>query len=114
MGELLGEVPTKVVNIHRGDAYDVYVGRQGHGLDGYFGNPIQLGGSCFVCGQVHTNRGPLLACFETYARDRVSSDLEYRSRVSGLYGRVLGCFCAPDQCHGDVLAKLAGELQGAT
>jgi len=32
------------------------------------------------------------------------------ARLPDLRGRRLGCFCAPQACHGDVLARLADAL----
>ena len=29
---------TKIVNIKSGKPYDIYIGRSGHGKDGYYGN----------------------------------------------------------------------------
>lgn len=36
-----------------------------------------------------------------------------REHVDELYGKVLGCWCAPQQCHGSVLIDLA-ELEHLT
>lgn len=81
---------------------DVYIGRAGKGMDGYFGNPfILLRGD---------ERGSTLDKFETYARSRMEKDPEYKRRVAGLYGKRLFCFCAPLSCHGDVLERLANEM----
>ena len=100
-----------VVNIKYRDC-EVYIGRKGKGQSGYFGNPIRRGYDCMECGVVHATGGSTLPCFERYARKRMASDAEYRSRVAGLHGKVLGCFCAPAPCHGDILIKLAAELVG--
>lgn len=97
---------TRVVNLRR-EPYDVYVGRAGHGQDGYFGNPVRTGETCPVCGEVHRERGETIACFEVYARRRMQTDPTYARRVRDLRGKVLGCFCKPKPCHGDVLVKLA-------
>lgn len=102
--------PTTVINIRRGERYDVYIGRAGQGQDGYFGNPVVLGRPCPVCREVHNFRGGAVACFEVYARRRILRDPEFRRRVAGLRGLALGCFCAPDSCHGDVYVVLAEEL----
>ena len=32
------------------------------------------------------------------------------SNIAALKGKKLGCFCAPQRCHGDVLARLADAL----
>ncbi|MBI4815207.1 MAG: DUF4326 domain-containing protein [Deltaproteobacteria bacterium] len=93
-------VGTVVVNLHR-EAYDVYIGRAGHGLDGYFGNPF-------------TKSDPdCLAKFEGYCGHRVEQDAEFRERVRGLHGKRLGCFCAPGPCHGDILARWAAKLSAS-
>lgn len=102
---------TKVVNIKDSRVkYDVYIGRAGNGQDGYFGNPCKLNKLCLVCGLTHYQRGETIKCFEVYARRRIVQDEQYRNSVKGLRGKTLGCFCAPDACHGDVLVKLADEL----
>lgn len=93
---------------------DVYIGRAGHGHDGYFGNPIRRGTPCPVCRAVHQRGGATLVCFEQYARARLTTDEVYRTRVAALHGRNLICFCAPGPCHGDTLALLAEELQSST
>ena len=102
--------PTLVVNLRR-DPYDVYIGRAGHGLEGYFGNPIRRDEPCPECGTVHRTKGATLDCFELYARRRINEDPEYRVRVRALWGRRLGCFCKPtSRCHGDVLREITHEL----
>lgn len=100
---------TRVVNINRGESFDVYIGRAGKGMDGYFGNPVIVWKTCQVCEDVHSTRGDTIDCFERYARERAENDAEWRTRVAALHGQILGCFCAPLPCHGDTLAKLAAE-----
>ena len=102
--------PTVVVNLRR-EPYDVYIGRAGHGLCGYFGNPIHRDERCLECGETHRTKGTTVDCFEVYARRRIDSDPHYRARVASLWGKRLGCFCKPvSRCHGDVLRQLAHEL----
>jgi hypothetical protein len=105
--------PTVVVNLRR-DEYDVYVGRPGKGMSGYFGNPVRRGSPCPECEALHQTRGSTLDCFEAYARRRIERDPEYRSRVLALWGKRLGCFCKPSRCHGDTLRDLAHELHEAS
>lgn len=90
---------TRVVNC-RLTKFDVYVGRAGHGHDGFFGNPY-----------VAKTRGreETRALFEEYFLKRIKTDLTFRQRVIALHGKTLGCFCkGPDGvgpwCHADTIA----------
>lgn len=96
-------------------AGDVYVGRipayphkrkviqaRAEGVDGFFGNPYQIG--------VDGDRQTVISRFQEYAAQRVTDDPEYRSRVAALHGKRLFCWCAPQDCHADVLADLAASL----
>lgn len=87
---------TRVVNL-RHEAFDVYIGRAGRGQDGYFGNPFRL--------PPDGRRGATLDSYRTYFLSRIDTDAEFRSRVEGLRGKRLGCFCKPAACHGDVIAE---------
>ena len=105
---------TKVVHIRdwvKTDPSYVYVGRAGHGQDGYFGNPIARGRPCPECSLVHAGAGETLQCFWIYLERRLAADTEFRSRVAGLRGKTLTCFCAPAPCHGDILAAWADRLE---
>jgi hypothetical protein len=90
---------TKVVNIKEAQDFDVYIGRAGKGLDGYFGNPFK-----------EQSRSKSVILFREYALQRIESDSEFRERVKELHGKTLGCFCKPKLCHGDVLAEIADRL----
>jgi hypothetical protein len=91
---LLPDARTRAVNLRR-EAYDVYIGRAGHGLDGYFGNPYS----------VREYPKTALDLFVAYFRTRVAMDAAFRQRVLALRGKRLGCFCKPGPCHGDVIAE---------
>lgn len=93
---------TTVVNIHTGP-YDVYCGRPGKGQDGYFGN-IHHVGQCDACrGRFHT-RAEALALFKIHFEERIRTDEIYRERIKReLPGKRLGCFCAPKECHVNVI-----------
>lgn len=94
------------MHVRSGQPYDVYIGRAGRGEDGYFGNPYARAERCCRCGDVHLTATSTLPCFERYFLERLGSDPEYRARVRGLKGKVLGCFCLPGApCHGRVMAR---------
>ena len=75
----------------RREPYDVYVGRPGR-----WGNPFRIGPD--------GSREEVLAKYRAWLAS--NSDLIGAARLE-LRGKVLGCWCAPQACHGDVLAEVA-------
>jgi hypothetical protein len=90
-------VPGRVVHCKR-EEFDVYIGRPS-----ILGNPWRVLNDA--------GRTEVINAFEEYARERMVKDGVFRARVADLYGKVLGCWCSPKACHGDVLLKLAAELR---
>ncbi len=99
---------TTVVNLYK-SKFDVYIGRPGKGQDGFFGNPVRISQTCPICGGCHTTAGTTLPCYERYLQRRMR-DPEFVVRLKQIQGTVLGCFCKPGPCHGDVLARYADSL----
>ena len=87
---------TKVVNIYK-EKFDVYIGREGKGQDGYFGNPIKL--------EKGEPRGSTIEKYKKYFYNRIEKDLEFKEKILSLKGKTLGCFCKPHSCHGDVIVE---------
>lgn len=92
---------TTVVNLRR-EAYDIYIGRAGHGHDGFFGNPFTL----------KEHRQKALELFKDYFEQRVETDDAFRARAMELHGKRLGCFCKPGPCHGDIIARWVDDQVG--
>lgn len=92
---------TRIVNI-RQENYDIYIGRAGKGQDGYFGNPIRL--------NANEPRGATLERYEAYFYKRLKEDKEFRGRIHALKGKILGCFCKPHPCHGDIIKKYLDSI----
>src|SRR5690242_8118088 len=82
-GAAMPTQPTTVVNITRGAAFDIYIGRPGKGRRGPSGNP-------FIIGKDGT-RAEVIA---KYARWIVGQP-QLLARLPELQGKRLGCFCAP-------------------
>ena len=80
---------TTVVHCKR-DAYDIYIGRGSK-----WGNPFVIGKD--------GDREEVIAKYCDY----IGSRPDLLAAVVELRGKVLGCWCAPKACHGDVLAELA-------
>jgi hypothetical protein len=87
---------TRVVHCKRG-RYDVYVGRPS-----IWGNPFSHLPNTRAQFQVAT-REEAVARYEEW----VKSQPELMALLPTLKDQVLGCWCAPQACHADVLAKLA-------
>jgi hypothetical protein len=99
----------------------VYIGRPGvvfvngvryppvtHASCKLFQNPFKLGkdGS-------GSSRKKVLSDFRKYAVARLEVDQEFRNAVKELSqqeGKLLGCWCKPEVCHGDILIELSKEL----
>jgi hypothetical protein len=73
--------------------YDVYIGRPS-----IWGNPFHIGRDGL--------REDVIKLYEEWLSHRVSL---MRRAKRELRGKVLGCFCAPLACHGDILARVANE-----
>lgn len=73
------------------NVYDVYIGR---GLGFKWGNPFTIG-----------KDGTRAEVIEKY-REWILTQPELLSQLGELKGKVLGCWCSPLPCHGDVLVEL--------
>jgi hypothetical protein len=74
------------------ERFDVYIGRPSK-----WGNPFMLGRD--------GTRDEVIAKYEQWVRRQAGLMQE----VIQLHGKVLGCWCAPQRCHGEVLLRLAEE-----
>ncbi len=97
-GSLGDSMSTRVVNIKSGHKFDQYIGRPGHGHDGFFGNPYTEG-----------TREQNIADYKEYFLKWIRDDLKFKDRVVALKGKKLGCFCHPEPCHGDVIVEWIEE-----
>ena len=85
-------MPGKVVNCKR-DEFDVYIGRPGP-----FGNPFTIG-----------KDGTRQEVVEKFAEWILTQDDLLATIKTELKDKILGCWCAPELCHGDILMELANE-----
>lgn len=84
---------TKVVNKYQDTFFDVYIGRPS-----IWGNP-------FVVGR-DGNRKEVLVKYRAW----LQTQPQLLAKIPELRGKVLGCYCKPKLCHGDVLAELADSV----
>jgi len=76
---------TKVVNLNK-EPYDIYIGRGSK-----WGNPFK--------------EGTREENIENY-RNYILNSPDLLDSLQDLEGKVLGCFCKPKKCHGDILVQL--------
>ncbi len=85
---------TTVVHCQKSD-YDIYIGRKNGNLpQSKWANPFVIGKDC--------QRGE---CIEKY-REWILTQPQLLADLHELDGKVLGCWCHPKSCHGDVLVEL--------
>lgn len=92
-------MPTLVVN-RRIEDYDVYIGRPSK-----WGNPFSHVRSHFARETTRTRDEAV----EKYAA-WIQTQPQLLSSLHELRGKRLGCWCAPNRCHGEILADLADAL----
>ena len=83
----------EVVNLRK-ESYTLYIGR-----GSFFGNPFRIGKD--------GNREEVIKKFEQYARNK--KPLLDRIRILPK-DIILGCYCKPKACHGDIIIKIWKEL----
>jgi hypothetical protein len=91
----------QVLNKRHGDAQGVYIGRPSK-----FGNPFTHMGTGTLAQFKVATRQEAVARFEAYIRARPAL---MQAAKNELKGKDLVCWCAPLECHGDVLMRIANE-----
>ena len=86
----------KVVHCKR-EEFDVYIGRGSR-----WGNPYSHKGGT-LAEHVVGSRAEAIQKFEEY----LLSNEELMRSLPELKGKILGCFCKPKSCHGDILLRYA-------
>lgn len=84
---------TRVVHCKK-SKYDVYIGRPSK-----WGNPFTIGVN-----------GSRLSVIELYRKYFYSRPDLMKAAEEELKDKVLGCWCAPLPCHGDVIAEYLREV----
>jgi hypothetical protein len=79
---------TRVVHCKRSN-YDVYIGRPSK-----WGNPYEIGKD--------GNRAEVIKKYQRW----ILKQPHLLDALPELRGKVLGCWCAPQHCHGNVLVEL--------
>ena len=91
---------TRVVHLKK-EPYDVYIGRPSK-----WGNPYSHKEGTLAEFKV-ANRAEALEKYEKYL---LENETLYNSLIE-LKGKTLGCWCKPNKCHGDILAKWSNSIE---
>jgi len=94
---------TRVVNLRK-EPYDVYVGRPSP-----FGNPYSHKEGTLAKYRVAS----VEEAVEKY-RKYAENNHVILSKLHLLQGKRLGCYCAPNRCHGEVLVELVEKYCNPT
>lgn len=91
---------TTLVNM-KTDPFDIYIGRGSK-----WGCPFTIiKDRPTLAKEIVDSKEEALAKYKEY----VLASPELMESLDELEGKVLGCFCKPDKCHGDVLLELLGQ-----
>lgn len=90
---------TTVVHCKK-EKFDVYIGRPG-----IWGNPYSHKNDT-KAEFVVASRDEAVAKYKEY----ILNNPDLLKKLHLLKGKVLGCWCKPQSCHGDILAELANNL----
>lgn len=82
-----------VVNKYK-EPYDIYIGR-----GSVLGNPFPINES------TGDTREVVIEKFRLYLWESVRNGTITKEYLASLDGKVLGCFCRPKACHGDVIVN---------
>lgn len=85
---------TRVVHCKK-EKYDVYIGRPS-----ILGTPFPIG--------VMT-RSQVIDRYREYALKRMETDPEFKKALLACKDKVLGCWCHPLPCHGDVIKEIVDD-----
>lgn len=90
----------------------VYIGRKGvvfiNGkrfpeMDSIWANPFKIGSD--------RSRDDVIDLYRKYLKKRLRTDPVLGEQLLDLDGKILGCWCKPDACHGDVILELLEEMK---
>jgi len=83
------------------EPYDIYIGRPSE-----WGNPFSHKENTIARFRVNS-LDEALASYENWVYSQPELILKIRKELKG---KILGCWCSPSRCHGDILAHIANSI----
>lgn len=91
---------TRVVNINK-EEYDVFIGRGSK-----WGNPFtHIKDKITLAETIVETREEAIEKYREY----LSNNKELLDSLDELEGKILGCYCKPKSCHGDILLEFLSK-----
>lgn len=91
---------TRIVNLNK-EPYDIYIGRGSK-----WGNPYTtIKDRVTLASEIVDTSEEALLNYKEY----IISTPELYDSLCELDGKILGCFCKPKPCHGDILLELISQ-----
>ena len=88
---------TTIVNIRK-SKFDIHIGRYNPKFGkSKFANPYKITDTC--------TRGEAIAHYRSWLTHQINVGNITIADLQALHGKVLGCWCKPLPCHGDVLIE---------
>ena len=90
----------RIVNLRK-ERFDLYIGRRRTGAHNKWANPYPI--------NARRTRKQAIMEYERHLIAQIGSGEVTREELADLHrqGTVVGCFCAPQPCHGEVIALYA-------
>jgi len=85
------KMKTKIVHCKK-EKYNVYIGRPS-----IFGNPFSI--------DKDGTREEVIEKYRIYFNRKLKEDNNFWRRVWECKGKILGCWCKPLACHGDIIVE---------
>jgi len=96
---------TKVVNLRK-EKYDIYIGRENRRYKlkrSIWSNPFKIG--------MDGTREEVIEKYRRHITEMMYYNPDLRIDLLKLKGKILGCWCKPKACHGDIIIELLRELE---
>ena len=58
----------------------------------------------------NNDREDVLKKYEIYLRQKLQNEPEFKYEFLKLKNKILGCWCKPEKCHGDIIVKILNEM----